>query len=62
MSELACWKEIVCLVAESADSASKYGEFVTPDELRECAKDAERYKNLRIELANRADAASRSDD
>ena len=57
MSGIQCGKEIVCLVAESADACSKYGEFMTPEEMDKCKEDAKRYKRFRIELAKRADNA-----
>lgn len=57
MSKAACAKEILCAAAEAAAGASKYGEFIKPEELIECTKAAEDLSRLRIKLANRKDRA-----
>lgn len=57
MSALQCGKEVLCLTAESSAACSKYSEFMTPEELEDCKKDAKKYAKYRLELADRADSA-----
>ncbi len=55
MSKAACAKEILCAVSEATAAASKYGEYVTDEELRRAQIICEEAQSLRVELANRAD-------
>ena len=56
MSGAAC-KEWLCGTAENAQAASKMSEFLTPEEERRVITDADFYRNLRIDVAERKDKA-----
>lgn len=58
MSRAACGKQALCRLAEAAYAASDMTAELNPRELAKAEQAAEEFTELRMKLANRADAAA----